>query len=126
LGKINNKRSLIGLRNLSEFIMVCLRNPSAAGELFLVSDQEDLSTADLVQRIGGFLGRPTHIIPLPYQFMSILAHILGKKDAFHKLCHSLQVDVEKSRNVLHWNPPFSVNEELEQTIRWYKYEYKRH
>lgn len=123
LGKIQNKRSLVGLRNLTEFITVCLQNPSAAGEIFLVSDQEDLSTADLVQRIGGFLGRPTHLIPLPYQFMSIIAHILGKKDAFGKLCHSLQVNGEKSCNVLHWKPPFSVNEELEQTIEWYKNNY---
>jgi len=125
LGKIKNKRSLVGLRNLIDFIMICLHNPSAAGEIFSVSDEEDLSTPDLVQRIGGFLGRPTYLIPVPYQFMSIMARIMGKKDAFYKLCHSLQVNVEKSSNVLHWNPPFSVNEELKQTIKWYKIEYKR-
>lgn len=125
LGKIKNKRSLLGLRNLTEFITVCLHNPSAAGEVFLVSDQEDLSTADLVQRIGGLLGRSTYLIPVPYRFMSVMAHVMGKKDAFYKLCHSLQVNVEKSRHMLHWQPPFSVNEELEQTIKWYKNEYKR-
>ncbi len=125
LGTIKNKRSLVGLRNLIDFIMICLHNPSAAGEIFLVSDAEDLSTPDLVQRIGGFLGRPTYLIPVPYQFMSIMARIMGKNDAFHKLCHSLQVNVEKSRNVLHWNPSFSVNAELDQTIKWYKIEYRR-
>ena len=126
LGKIKNKRSLVGLRNLIDFIMVCLHDPSAAGEIFLVSDQEDLSTADLVQRIGGCLGRPTYLIPIPYHFMATIAYLMGKKEAFSKLCHSLQVNVEKSRNVLHWNPPFTVNEEIEQTIAWYKNEYKRH
>jgi len=125
LGKIKNKRSLVGLRNLTEFITLCLYNPSAAGEIFLVSDQEDLSTADLVKRIGGLLGRSTYLLPIPYQFMSIIAHIMGKKEAFAKLGNSLQVNVEKSRNVLHWNPSFSVNEELEQTIKWYRNEYKR-
>jgi UDP-4-keto-D-QuiNAc 4-reductase len=123
LGKIQNKRSLVGLRNLAEFILVCLQNPSAAGEIFLVSDQEDLSTADLVQRIGGFLGRTTYLLPIPYQFLSIIARITGKEDALKKLCHSLQVNVEKSHKVLHWRPPFSVNEELEQTIKWYKSNY---
>jgi nucleoside-diphosphate-sugar epimerase len=126
LGKIKNKRSLVGVRNLIDFITVCLQDPSAAGEIFLVSDHEDLSTADLVQRIGGFLGRPPYLLPIPYQFMSILARILGKKETFNKLCHSLQVNVEKSRQVLHWTPPFSVNEELEQTVDWYKNNYKRH
>jgi nucleoside-diphosphate-sugar epimerase len=125
LGKIQNKRSLVGLRNLIEFITVCLHDPSAAGELFLVSDQEDLSTADLVQRLAVFLGRSPYLLPIPYQFMAIMARIMGKQEAFNKLCHSLQVDVEKSRKVLHWNPPFSVNEELEHTIQWYRNEYKR-
>jgi nucleoside-diphosphate-sugar epimerase len=125
LGKIQNKRSLVGLRNLIEFITVCLQNPSAAGEIFLVSDQEDLSTAELVQKIGRFLGRQTYLLPIPYRFMSILARIMGKQDAFYKLCHSLQVNVEKSRKVLYWSPPFSVDEELAQTIQWYKNEYKR-
>ncbi len=125
LGKIKNKRSLVGLRNLMDFIMICFHNPSAAGEIFLVSDREDLSTPDLVQRIGGFLGRSTYLIPIPYPFMSIIAFITGKKDALDKLCHSLQVNVEKASNVLHWKPPFSINEELAQTIKWYKNEYKR-
>jgi nucleoside-diphosphate-sugar epimerase len=126
LGAIKNKRSLVGLRNLIDFIIICLHNPAAAGEIFLISDQEDLSTPDLVQRIGGFLGRSTHLLPIPYPVLSILARITGKKDPFGKLCHSLQVDGVKARKVLHWNPPFSVNEELEQTITWYKFKYKCH
>jgi nucleoside-diphosphate-sugar epimerase len=126
LGKIKNRRSLVGLRNLMDFIIICLHNPAAAGEIFLVSDGEDLSTPALIQRIGGFLGRSVRLIPIPYQFLSIMARILGKKDPFDKLCHSLQVNVGKARKVLHWNPPFSVNEELEQTITWYKFKYKYH
>jgi len=125
LGKITNKRSLVGLRNLMDFIMKCLHNPSAAGEIFLVSDQEDLSTPDLVQRIGGFLGRSPYLIPIPWRLLSIMAHLAGKTEAFGKVCHSLQVNVEKSRRMLNWHPPFAVNEELEQTITWYKNEYKR-
>lgn len=124
LGKIKNRRSLVGLRNLMDFIIICLHNPAAGGEIFLVSDGEDLSTPDLLQRVGGFLGRSTHLIPVPFQFMSIMARIMGKKDHFNKLSHSLQVNMEKARNVLHWNPPFLVNEELEQTINWYKIKYK--
>ena len=53
-----------------------------------------------------------------------MAHMAGKKDAVGKLCHSLQVNVEKAQKVLQWQPAFSVNEELKQTIKWYKNEYK--
>ena len=125
LGRIKNRRSLVGLRNLLDFMIICLHNPAAAGEIFLVSDGEDLSTPDLMQRIGGFLGRPARLIPVPYRFLAIMARIMGKKDPLDKLCHSLQVNVEKARKVLHWQPPFSVDEELEQTIEWYKVKYKQ-
>ena len=124
LGKIKNRRSLVGLRNLIDFIIICLFNAAAAGEVFLVSDGEDLSTADLMQRIGGLLGRSTHLLPIPYRFLSIMARLTGKTDPFHKLCDSLQVNVEKARNVLHWHPLCSVNEELAQTMDWYKIKYK--
>jgi nucleoside-diphosphate-sugar epimerase len=124
LGRIKNKRSLVGLRNLADFILKCLKHPSAPGEIFLVSDQEDLSTPDLIRRIGGFLGRSAYLIPLPYRCLSIMAHMVGKRDALGKLCHSLQVNAAKAQRVLQWQPAFSVNEELKQTIKWYKNEYK--
>jgi nucleoside-diphosphate-sugar epimerase len=126
LGTIKNRRSLVGLRNLVDFIIICLHNPAAAGEIFLVSDGEDLSTPDLIQRIGGFLGRSARLIPVPYQFMSIMARLMGKQDPLEKLCHSLQVNVAKARKVMQWKPPFSVNEELAQTINWYKITYRYH
>jgi nucleoside-diphosphate-sugar epimerase len=126
LGKIKNRRSLVGLRNLMDFIIISLHNPAAAGEIFLVSDDEDLSTPELMQRIGVFLGKSVRLMPIPYQFLSILARILGKKDPLDKLCHSLQVNVGKAHKVLDWHPPFSVNEGLEQTITWYKMTYKYH
>jgi nucleoside-diphosphate-sugar epimerase len=124
LGKIKNKRSLVGLGNLIHFMILCLQHPAAAGEIFFVSDQEDLSTPDLIQRIGGFLGRSAYLLPVPYQVMLTIARIMGKKDAFQKLCHSLQVNVRKANEVLQWKPPFSVNDGLKQTIEWYKDKYK--
>ncbi len=124
VAKIKNKRSLIGLGNLTNFLILCLQHPAAAGEIFLVSDQEDLSTPELVQRIGGLLGRSGRLLPIPYQAMSILASLLGKKESFQKLCHSLQVNVGKANELLRWQPPFSVNDQLKETIQWYKEKYK--
>jgi nucleoside-diphosphate-sugar epimerase len=126
LGKIKNKRSLVGLGNLINFIMLCLQHPAAAGEIFLVSDQEDLSTPDLVKKIGGFLGRSAYLLPVPYQVMLTIAYLMGKKEAFHKLCHSLEVNVGKANAALQWQPPFTVNEGLKQTIEWYKDKVRHH
>lgn len=125
LGGIKNQRSLVGLRNLVHFILVCLKHPSAPGEIFLVSDQEDLSTPDLIRRIGGFLGRSVYLLPIPYGCLLVMARLLGKKAALGKVCHSLQVNLGKAHELLQWQPPFSVNEELKHTIEWYKNDYKR-
>lgn len=69
LGKINNQRSLMGLRNISNFIVTCLQHPSASGEIFFVSDQEDLSTPDLVHRIAGCLGRWEYTISIHQKYL---------------------------------------------------------
>ena len=123
-GRINNKRSLVGINNLVNFIMLCLRESGASGEIFLVSDGEDLSTPELIRRIAFFLGRRQYLIPVSYKILQILASVVGKRKALEKLCHSFQVDSGKTKNILNWSPPFSVDEELEQTVKWYKNKYK--
>ena len=39
-----NRRSLMGLDNLVDFIATCLTHPQVANQTFLVSDGHDLST----------------------------------------------------------------------------------
>lgn len=124
LGMINNKRSFVGLNNLVDFIMVCLRNPAASGETFFVSDGEDLSTPELIRRIASSWGIRRYLLPVPYKLLLMLASALGKKETLEKLCQSFQLDITKSRNLLNWSPPFSVDEELGPTIKWYENNYK--
>lgn len=123
-GRINNKRSIVGINNLVNFIMLCLREPAGSGETFLVSDGEDLSTPELIRRIAAFSGRRQYLLPIPYRILQMIANALGKKEVLEKLCNSFQIDIEKAKNLLKWSPPFSVDEELEQTVKWYKDRYK--
>lgn len=99
LGAIRNKRSLIGLDNLCELLMCCASHPSAAGELFLASDGEDLSTPEIVEALAeGLCVRPRLWRCPP----SILR--LGGERFASSLCASLQVDSSKARRVLGWTP----------------------
>ncbi|MTI93171.1 NAD-dependent epimerase/dehydratase family protein [Stutzerimonas stutzeri] len=52
LGAIHNRRSLVALDNLVDLIRSCITHPQAAGQIFLVSDGEDLSTSELLRRLG--------------------------------------------------------------------------
>lgn len=115
LGAIHNARSLVAIDNLVDLIVTCVDHPAAANQTFLVSDDEDLSTADLLRRMGRALGKPARLVPVPQRLLTLGAMVLGKPGVAQRLCGSLQVDIAKTRELLAWNPPVSVDEGLRRT-----------
>ena len=119
LGAINNRRSLVALDNLVDLIVTCVDSPAAANQTFLVSDGEDLSTTQLLQRMGRALGKPARLIPVPSTLLKLGAALLGKPAIAQRLCGSLQVDISKTRQLLGWNPPVSVDAGLKKAAEGY-------
>lgn len=115
LGAIHNRRSLVALDNLVNFICTCLDHPAAANQTFLVSDGEDLSTTDLLRRMAHALHVPAHLVPVPQGLLEWGAKMLGREDLSRRLCASLQVDVSKARTLLGWQPPVTVEIALRRT-----------
>jgi nucleoside-diphosphate-sugar epimerase len=116
LASIPNRRSLVGIDNLVDFIITCLEHPAAANETFLISDGEDLSTPDLIQRMARAMNRPAHLLPVPKSMLMAAATMLGKHDMAQRVCSSLRVDTVKARTLLAWNPPVSVDEGLRRAV----------
>lgn len=119
LGAIDNRRSLVGLDNLVDFIITCLRHPRAANETFLVSDGEDVSTPELVRRLARAMGRPARLIPVPVWMLHAGATLFGRGAAVRRLCGSLQVDTAKARQLLGWTPPLTLDEGLRRAVQEY-------
>ena len=117
LGTIHNRRSLVALDNLVDFIITCTVHPSAANETFLVSDGQDLSTTDLVRALAVACQRPARLVPMPMRVLTLVGRLIGRQGAVERLCGSLQVDISKARKLLGWTPPFTVNEGLSRTIQ---------
>lgn len=115
LGAINNRRSLVALDNLVDLILTCIYHPAAANQTFLVSDGEDLSTSQLLKRMGVALGRPARLIPISAGLLRLGAALVGKPAVAQRLCGSLQVDISKTRELLDWAPPVGVDEGLRKT-----------
>ncbi len=113
-GAIHNQRSLVALDNLVDLIVLCLAHPSAANQTFLVSDGEDVSTSELLCRMGQAMGRPARLIPVPANLLKLAAALLGKSDVAQRLCGSLQVDITKTRQLLCWTPSLSLSEGLKK------------
>jgi nucleoside-diphosphate-sugar epimerase len=112
LGAIHNQRSLVALDNLVDLILTCLTHPAAANQTFLVSEGEDVSTTELLQRIAQALGKPARLLPVPGSWLKLAAGLVGKGDVAQRLCGSLQVDISKTRELLGWVPPVSLDEGL--------------
>ena len=89
---------------------------------FLVSHGEDLSTTQLLRRVGEAMGRPARLIPVPASWLKLAAAMVGKPDVAQRLCGSLQVDISKTRQLLGWNPPVSVDEGLKKAAEGYSSE----
>lgn len=117
LAAINNRRSLVGLDNLIDLIVVCLAHPAASSETFVVSDGEDLSTPVLVRRLGAAAGQKVRLVPVPVWGLRLGAALLGRADAMQRLTGSLSVDISKARRVLGWAPPVAVDEALRRAVR---------
>ena len=116
LGAVDNRRSLVALANLVDFIVTCIEHPAAANETFLVSDGEDLSTPDLIRRLARAMGRPARLVPVPESLLWAGATLLGKRDVAKRLLGSLQVDISKARQTLGWTPPVTVEDGLRQAV----------
>lgn len=120
LGGIQNRRSLVALPNLVDLIITCLRHPAAANQIFLVSDNEDLSTPELLRRLAVALGTSARLIPLPASWLWLLATMVGQRALAQRLCSSLQVDIHKTQARLGWVPPISVNDALKATAHHWR------
>ncbi len=117
LGAIKNKRSLVSVDNLADFIVVCLAHPLAANETFLVSDGADLSTTELLKLLALGLNRPARLIPIPMGVLEFAFNVLGRASISQRLCGSLQVDISKAKTLLSWHPPLTVEAALENSAK---------
>ena len=111
-----NKRSMLALGNLVDLISVCLSHPAAANQTFLVSDGDDLSTTDLLKRTAAALGVNARLFSVPSILLKSLAKLCGKEAVYQRLCGSLQIDMTKTQQLLHWKPPISVEKGLRLAV----------
>lgn len=112
LGAIHNKRTLVALDNLVDLIITCIDHPSAANQVFLAGDGEDVSTTELLRAVAKAMGKPSRLIPVPAGLLMFGATVLGKKAMAQRLLGSLQIDMSKARDLLGWRPVVTIDEQL--------------
>lgn len=119
LAGAHNLRSLIYVGNLVDALIVCATHPSAAGQTYLVSDGQAVSTAELADKIAHALERPNRSFYFPPSLIRALAALAGRSEQVDKLFGSLLVNDYKIRSELGWVPPYSMEQGLRATAEWY-------
>jgi nucleoside-diphosphate-sugar epimerase len=120
-GALRNRRSLVNVWNLSDLVATLLACPHGAGGVWLVSDGEDLSTAELARRIARALQRDLRLPPVPLAMLRICGALAGRRAEMARLCGSLTVDATATR-ALPWSAPVTMDEALARTAAWYRAE----
>ncbi len=120
LGAIHNARSMVALDNLVDLLVTCLKHPAAAGQTFLVSDGQDVSTTELLRRIANAMGKKVMLLPVPAWVLEWGATLVGKRAVAQRLCGSLQVDIAKTRRLLGWTPPLTLDQGLKKAVEGMK------
>ena len=116
---INNRRSFFYIGNLVNAISTCISHTLAAGEIFLVSDGQDVSTPDLIKMIARALNKKVFLFSFHPDILKMFCKIMGKDEELEKLTGSLFVGTSKIRDLLGWKPLFSIEEGIKMTVEHY-------
>jgi nucleoside-diphosphate-sugar epimerase len=114
-GGVNNNRHYTYVENLVGYIdrIIELR----ASGVFVAMDNKALSTSELVRLISGFMGRRPLLFRLPdFVINSGSALIPG---VFDRLYNSFFLSNTKTREVLRYDPPFTIEDGFSMLIKGY-------
>ena len=111
-----NRRSFVALDNLIDLIITCINHPNAANQTFLVSDNDDVSTADLLRKMAVAQGIPSRLLPVPVALLNLCANLIGKQAIAQRLLGNLQVDISHTQKLLDWQPIISLEEGLRRAV----------
>ena len=115
-GAINNQRSLVAVENLVDLISICLMHKDAAGKVFMISDNCDVSVSHLLRCIGAALNVPTRLVNVPLPLLRILFLTFQKQEFFERLCGSLQVNIDDTCQTLNWKPVIGLEDGLKKML----------
>ncbi|MDF9388195.1 UDP-glucose 4-epimerase family protein [Vibrio anguillarum] len=110
-----NKRSFVSVTNLVDLIITCIDHPKAANQTFLVSDDCDVSTSQMIREMARALDKPRWQLPVPIWCYKLVGKLFNKSNVVDRLIGSLQVDISHTKEILGWTPPQTLEEGFKKT-----------
>lgn len=118
-GRVNNRRSILFVGNLADAIAACVDTPAAAGGTFLIRDDGDLSTPEMVRQLSHAVGAEPRLGNVPVALLRLAGFLTGRRAMIDRLVGSLAVNDTKIRRQLGWQPPATTTQGFAETASWY-------
>lgn len=119
LGMVNNRRSLLYVGNLVDALQHIIPSEATYGKHLNIADTAPLSSPALIRHIANALDRSPRLLPIPSLCMKLGARLIDKPMLYHKLCGNLEMETQTTQQLLNWQPPFSTQDGLRETVRWF-------
>ncbi|MEH2591214.1 NAD-dependent epimerase/dehydratase family protein [Bradyrhizobium sp. AZCC 1721] len=113
---IHNRRAFLAVDNLSSFILHRLPRREQKFEVFLLADEEQVSTPEFITRLAHAAGGSARLFHIPRPLLSALLRVSGRKEVKESLLGSLELDLSKA-NATGWRPPITLDEGLRRALR---------
>lgn len=112
---IRNRRSIIYVGNLTDFVIRAIGHPLAANRTYLVSDGIPLSTHRIYVELSGAYGRAPPGIHVPNICLKVAGAIAFRGDQMRRLVNNLEVDDSDARSELSWEERYSTKKAMQLT-----------
>jgi nucleoside-diphosphate-sugar epimerase len=106
-----NSRQSIGVRNLCDFLLLCIQHPNAASSVFMVADTERLSTRELLTVLAAAAQVDLRLLNVPTSILLGAASFVGARSKVQRLLGNYEIDTSVAFQKLNWAPRYSVAEE---------------
>ena len=121
LGSVDNRLSLMYVENLTDAVaQILAKGTTESSGAYLVSDGQDVSTADLIRRLARALNVPGRLFPFPPGLLRTAANLTGQGRAAARLLGTLTADATEFRRQFSWSPPHTLDQGLAATAAWYR------
>ncbi len=116
---VSNKRSMVSLDNVVNFIMTCIEDPRSKNELFVLADEDKPTTEEIIRTFADGMNKPARVIWFPSFLLNVVLRFIGKKSIYEQLYGSLDIDASYASRQLDWHPKVSIFTTMKKTAEFY-------
>ena len=122
--KLSEKRSYMYIENLTDAILLILKNNHFIGKTYEISDNCMITNEKLARVMANSLGKKAKLFYLNPKIINLMLIIIGKGEIFNKIMKEFVVTNKKFISDTGWKPPYHYDEGIKKTCLWYKRTFK--